>query len=277
MLDEHEYNFHGMILRCVRYGNPDNKKILAMHGWLDNSATFTKLAPMLEDEYCIDCWEFMGHGQSDHLPRSAHYHFIDVIPHFSGILQEFYQKEPCIVMGHSLGAAVATVMASLIPELITHCIAIEGLGPMTGTTEECWQQLHAYLKCQFKFTHNRQYESLEKAAEIKSIKTKIEYEDALLLCQRGMVMSEQGYVWQHDKRLSDPSPLKLTEEQVRTILSNIKVPTCLIQASDGFHGELFKQRSAFVTHKKVHYMLKGGHHIHMEQPEEVSKIIKDFL
>lgn len=269
-----EYNFHGMHLRGVRYGQ--GKPILALHGWLDNAASFSRLAPLIANGYSVDCWELMGHGHSDHLPHFAHYHFIDAIPRISGILQEFYERQPCIILGHSLGGAIASVMASLVPEQITHCIAIEGFGPITSPVEETWEQMHAYLRCQFEFHHSRHYESLEQAAQVRSKKTPIRFEDALLLCQRGMAKSEQGYMWSHDRRLVDPSPLKLTEPQVKAILEKISIPFCFIQADDGFRPDMLKMRYEYLQCPKEHHVLEGRHHIHMEQAEQIATIIKEF-
>ncbi|MCG8335651.1 MAG: hypothetical protein MJE63_14115, partial [Proteobacteria bacterium] len=50
-----------------RWGNKKGQKILALHGWLDNAATFDHLAPLLP-EVDLVALDFPGHGFSAHRP-----------------------------------------------------------------------------------------------------------------------------------------------------------------------------------------------------------------
>ena len=56
-----------VILLCVCpicaakvWGKPNNRPILALHGWQDNAGTFDKLIPMLSPNFYIVCLDFVG-------------------------------------------------------------------------------------------------------------------------------------------------------------------------------------------------------------------------
>ena len=52
--------------------------VLALHGWLDNAASFAPLAPyLIDDNTSLIALEFAGHGRSAHRPLGAGYHFTD--------------------------------------------------------------------------------------------------------------------------------------------------------------------------------------------------------
>ena len=119
--------FHG---RC--FGPVDEIPVLALHGWLDNAASFTRLGPLLTGCRVIAI-DQRGHGMTDHLNRP--YHIWDGVPDVIGILDAL-GWEQAILLGHSMGAAVATLVASAYPDRIEALWLVEGLGPWTYPDEE---------------------------------------------------------------------------------------------------------------------------------------------
>ena len=62
----------GLKLGMQRFGIGQPKKILLIHGWLDNSNSFNILAPKLADNgYEATAIDILGHGHSDHAPLSS--------------------------------------------------------------------------------------------------------------------------------------------------------------------------------------------------------------
>ena len=89
-------------------------RVLCLHGWLDNAASFLPLAARFEgcDLVALD---LPGHGHSDHRHPSARYHFIDYLFDVDAALDALGWKD-CHVLGHSLGAAIAAKVRS--PEMV---------------------------------------------------------------------------------------------------------------------------------------------------------------
>ena len=80
----------GLTLRGLEWGSSSSsKKVVCIHGWLDNAHSFERLAPALAMQgYHVIAYDNVGHGISPHLPQcsknsynTAHYvaHFRDVL------------------------------------------------------------------------------------------------------------------------------------------------------------------------------------------------------
>ena len=78
--------------------------LIALHGWLDNSASFLPLAPHLGDFHLI-CVDLPGHGHSDH--KTTPYVFVDWLDDLYQIVQEAGWSR-FTLLGHSLGALIAS-------------------------------------------------------------------------------------------------------------------------------------------------------------------------
>ena len=85
--------------------------------------------------------------------------------------------------------------------------------------------------------------------------------------------------WSSDPALTLPSPTRLTEEQLASILPSITAPTLLLLAEPAapyLKPEVMDARIALVKDIEV-VRLKGTHHLHLETPEMVADPILDFL
>ncbi|MCA9779175.1 MAG: alpha/beta fold hydrolase, partial [Candidatus Eremiobacteraeota bacterium] len=108
--------------------------VLALHGWLDNAGTFDGLASHLQglDLVCLD---LPGHGHSYHRPAGTPYHFVDWVPEVFCAAKSL-GWERFVLMGHSMGAGIASLAAGTFPERIEKLILIEGIGPFASPDEE---------------------------------------------------------------------------------------------------------------------------------------------
>ncbi len=63
-------------LKALTWGDPAGVPVLGLHGWQDNAATFTGLAPHLDGIYLV-ALDLPGHGRSDWRPPGMAYGFLD--------------------------------------------------------------------------------------------------------------------------------------------------------------------------------------------------------
>jgi pimeloyl-ACP methyl ester carboxylesterase len=273
-----ELSLPGLTIAGRAWGNKENPPILALHGWLDNANSFEPIAQYLQDRYYFIAIDLPGHGFSSHLPPGVHYHFIDGLFTVVQIIEALKLK-PVHLLGHSLGACLASLVASIAPQYLMSLSLIEGLGPLTRPPESTVMQLAAYL-CGLNAPHKNKpkgYQDKESAALVRAEKGYVSLEIAKTLCERGLREENDLYYWRHDRRLFAPSPLQMTETQVLSCLREVQAKSLLIWADNGFsfNNELMEQRIQTVKNLQLSY-LKGGHHIHMEQPQTVAELLAIF-
>ncbi len=273
-----ELNISGLTIAYKAWGNPEHQPIIALHGWLDNANSFDYLANELQNNYYFIAIDLPGHGHSSHLPLSSNYHFIDAVFIVAQIINALKLKKVHL-LGHSMGACLASLLAGITPERFLSVSLIEGLGPFSSPEDTACEQLSDYLNI---LTHKKVktpkgYSQFDSAALARAIKGYVSLDIAKLLCERGIREENGIYYWRHDRRLLEPSPLRMTEKQVLSCLQKITARTFLLWASEGFafDSALIQERIKVVHHLKIAH-LDGGHHIHMEKPEVVSQLLAEF-
>lgn len=268
----------GLALTGKTWGNPQKPPILALHGWLDNANSFSLIAPYLANDFYFIAIDLPGHGYSDHLPAGCNYHFFEAIFTIIEVINAL-NLDKVHLLGHSMGACLASLLAGVTPERLLSLYLIEGLGPFSAPAETAHKQLQTYA--QFLSLKNKKrprgYQRFNDAVSARSAKGYVSLEIAQILCERALIEKEGQFYWRHDKRLLAASPLRMTEEQILSCLKNIQAQTELLLSSDGFSFDekIIENRIKFVKNISVK-QLNGGHHIHMEQPEVVSQLLADF-
>jgi pimeloyl-ACP methyl ester carboxylesterase len=268
----------GFSIACKIWGNPNNPPLLAIHGWLDNANSFEPLARFLEQDFYFIAIDLPGHGHSSHLPEGCHYHFFDGIFIVIEIINAL-KLDKLHLLGHSMGACLASLIGGIIPDRFLSLSLIEGLGPFSHPAETACQQLREYTKLLIKKSKKTKgYDHPDNAAIARAFKGYVSLDIAKILCERSLVEDQGKFYWRHDPRLLVRSPLRLTEMQILSCLKEISAKTYLLVAKQGFSfdEELSNNRIKAVknlTLKKIN----GGHHIHMEQPELISQLLVQFI
>jgi pimeloyl-ACP methyl ester carboxylesterase len=269
----------GLRVAAKVWGPPDGVKVLGLHGWLDNAATFDRLAPLLPAVRLVAV-DLPGHGLSQHKPESAFYHFVDWISDVAAIADAL-GWDRFALLGHSMGAGIASLLPGAAPERISRVVLLEGIGPMSSPPEDMPVRVRAALadQRQLRDKRLRPYGSRDEAARVlKAGLGAISDDGARLLVERGTQAQHNGVVWRADPRLRATSPMRFVEAQALAFLRAITCPVLLIRAASGYpfdEGEV-SARLAAITDLRV-VKLPGGHHVHLDDPQAVAAAIVDFL
>ncbi len=269
---------HGHQIAARAWGPETGRKVLAVHGWLDNAASFDLLAPLLPDLHLVAI-DMAGHGRSSHRAPGIPYHFVDFVTDVISAADGLGWEQFSFV-SHSLGAGVSSFVSALLPERIEKLVLIEGLGPMAGDPSKAPEALLASIKQMRRHPGKRPpvYADVDALIEARMRAGDLSHTAAKHLIERSSQNCEGGITWTSDARLRFTSPLYLTEEQILAHLRAIKAPSLLINGEQGIITERagMKQRYAAVGNLRVK-TVPGGHHLHMENPMPVADEINIFL
>ncbi|WP_417331193.1 alpha/beta fold hydrolase [Halomonas cupida] len=256
-------------LAALVWGRAQAPVWLALHGWLDNAASFTRLAPCLAEALDIQivAIDFAGHGLSEPLPGHHDYALWDYCHDVLDTLDELgLERAP--LLAHSMGAGVASLLAAAIPERVERLVLIDGLGALTTPAEELPRELGKSLRAhRRRRSSGPRYADAEAAvaARVAGGATPVRAAEVNEIVARNLRDLPDGSVaLRTDPRLKRPSPVRLTPEQVVAMLAAIECRVLLIEGREGILGEReWARRSRAAVRQLERHVLDGGHHLHV--------------
>jgi len=265
-------------LAGLHWARPGAPKVLCLHGWLDNAASFVPLAPYLQD-FDLLALDFAGHGFSAHRPETSRYYFTDYLFDLDAAMDSL-DWDQCHFIGHSMGGGVASCFAAALPERVHRLVMLDSLGLLTLPANQAAQQLRLSMVSVRKTrSFLRPYESVEEAMLARQKKSPLSDGAARLLCERSLEHTGDYYQWRTDPRLNWRSPQLAGDEQSLEMLGAIRSPTMMITSAaviDYFGEDMAHKRISAIPGSK-HVRNGGHHHFHMEQADRVGPCIADFL
>ncbi len=197
-------------------GAPGGRVAVALHGWLDNAASFDLLAPLLVGLgrpgglAQLVALDLAGHGRSGHRPEGT-YSPADHVGDVCEVLRQLgwwgdgdddainntdntAASPRVFLVGHSMGGGIAALLAGSFPEHFAGLILLEALGPWPGLEDEAPKDLRngtLYNMRRFAGVARppRIYPSARAAAERRAAGNrvgKLPVAAALVLCSRGL-------------------------------------------------------------------------------------------
>lgn len=271
-------------LAALSWGRPGAPTWLALHGWLDNAASFSRLAPLLVEQLNIRivAIDFAGHGLSRRHPAGTDYAIWDYTHDVLDSLESL-ELTQATLLAHSMGAGVSCLVAAALPEKVERLVLIDGLGTLTTPVEDTAKQLRKGL-----LGHRRRsssapgYPDIESAvgARVGGGVTPIDAATAEPLVIRNLERNEQGRLHlRTDGRLLRPSMVRLCPEQVLAMLASIQAPVLLVEGERGILVEReLSHRARAAVSQLQRRVLPGGHHLHLEPASvaAVAEVIREY-
>lgn len=256
--------------------------IVALHGWMDNAATFDCLAPLIPGHPFV-AMDLPGHGFSDPRPAGFRYHNADYFDDVLAVLDALYPQQKVILLGHSLGAGIQMMLAGLLPERVQALVMIEGLGPLTADPSNYVDMTRQALASYRDFRPGRKPiadEAVAVQARMNGITGVLSEQASRILCSRSLARNADGELyWLTDKRLRQNSLMRFSEPQVLACIRAIAAPVLLVRGASGAPFEQLAgaaRLEAFANLQQV--TVAGRHHLHLdESPAEVAAQVRAFL
>jgi pimeloyl-ACP methyl ester carboxylesterase len=272
-----QWQVNQLQLAGLSWGEPGEKPLLALHGWLDNAASFTFLAPLLTG-YHVVALDLTGHGQSDRRSADASYQIWDDLPEILGVVDAL-GWDAFDLVGHSRGAIISTLLASAFPERIHRLVLLDAVVPAAIAESEFPAQMRRALedKARLLSRANRVFSSAEDAIASRRERG-LSAAAARVLVERNLCECPQGLTWTTDARLHGASAVKLSDAHLQAVLGALDMPTLLLLAHNAAHARtLADYAERYITHLTLD-TIEGGHHFHMEdKATEVAQRMQQFL
>lgn len=255
---------NGLRLHYTRTGGNKPPLVLA-HGFSDDGLCWTPVAEALEADYDVIMVDARGHGRSDG-PEQG-YGPADLAADLAGVITTLGLQRPA-VLGHSMGAATALMLAGTYPQL-PRAILLEDppawwmAGPSEASAEQ-WARMRAWI-----------------------IALKRKTREELIAEQRAASPdwseAELG-PWADSKlRFSFNALTRLAADPVDwpARLRHIRCPALLITA-DPARGAIVTEESAnalrvLVPQARVVHIPGAGHNIRREQFARYIQAVRAFL
>ena len=267
-------------LTALRSGDADGPKLLALHGWLDNAASFIPLHPHLAS-FDLVALDLPGHGGSAHRARGYDYVFVDWIHDVLDALDALDWPRAHL-LGHSMGGAIATLVAAGAPGRVERLALIEALGPIAGVADEAGARLRQAVAAHRALDLDkpqRVIPTVDAAVAARLAVSKMRPDCARLIVERNLRAVDGGYAWRSDPRLTLPGHVRTDEAFIRSWVRAIECPVLVIAADPPPPYFTPAQRDARVSQLQDGRceVIAGGHHLHMEQPDVVGARVAAVL
>ena len=265
--EEFQITIAGVDMAGKRWRNGE-RRVIALHGWLDNAASFDVLAPLLNAD--VIALDLAGHGHSYHRPPQATYNIWDDLPDIVRIADQL-QWDRFHVIGHSRGAIIATLLATALPERVYSSVLLDGLRADAVPPEDFSQQLRRYLQEHLRPPRvSAKYKSIEEAVEVRCRATGMRDTSALPIVKRALRQIDDKWHWRNDSRVRFASAVKMTQAHIDAVIAQfVQQRHYVLLAENGLrpmfdnNGELQRW-----PRLKIETVL-GNHHFHMEESAQL--------
>ena len=276
-MEERFVEVRGMRLCVCAWGPPEGQPVLCLHGMLDHGASWERVAAALARRGLrVIAPDLRGHGRSGHVSPGSAYHLMDMLGDIDGLLGALGQR-PVILVGHSLGAALAALIATARPQRIAGLVLVE---PPPLPAQEAWspmESLALQLNSLAEAPSHPIFAGVPAAAErLRHSLPALSEAWALRMAERLTEPCAGGVRWRWDAILRTRAGLVFdgayTTASAVELLNRLAAPTILIYG-DTVDSAAARAPAALSLLGARRVGLHGGHALHIDAPEELAQAI----
>lgn len=280
---EGQWSANGTSIAYYASGRDPATTALCLHGILDHGWVWEPMAEHLQRERIrIVAPHLRGHGSSSHVPKGCGYHLMDMVSDLDIITSE-HINTPAILVGHSLGAIVASLLAVARPERFFGLILVDMVLPTTTRQNNVRDGLVSHLNWERAEPMHTWLPSLEHAAgRLRQAYPILSESRALRWAQRLTHAKDNGFQWKWDQRLTSRAGLAfagagaLDTQQFSTLLQTLSMPIIFVRGSrsEAVDNEEWCRFAETLPDART-VTLPAGHMVPLEAAEALGRIILD--
>jgi pimeloyl-ACP methyl ester carboxylesterase len=273
----------GLRVQLYRWPGANIAPTLLLHGWGDTGETFQFLVDQLSPQRSYLACDMRGFGRSEWVPGG--YWFADYLADLDALLEQLSPAAPIDLIGHSMGGNVAMLYAGARPERVRTLVSLEGFGLPRTTAQQAPARYRQWLGQLRNGTAFATYESFAAFERVLARRNPRTPADRLNFIVRswGYERADGQIALRADPQHKQLNPVLYQREQAEACWQEITAPVLLVTgteseiaqrlASEGGETDISRLCRRATTKKVV----RAGHMMHHEQPEQVARLIDEFL
>ena len=256
--------------------------MVCVHGIHDHCRTWDHIAQHYTSQYRIVAPDLRGHGDSEWVKGSS-YDYLDYLYDLHQLIDQA-ELGPVVLVGHSMGGAIAALFAGIYPELVAKLVIIEGIGLWRSFQPPVpvVSRVHAWVDATRELSGRipRRYQSLDEAYHrMQQANPQLTDAQALHLTVHGSNQNEDGsYSWKYDNYTHNFTPSGFDEDETIEVWRNVTARALILVAEDGLEHRIGHDGTEhhFASHE-LHVIKGAGHWTYHDQADQVLSLMDDFL
>ncbi|MDB5967768.1 MAG: alpha/beta hydrolase [Hydrocarboniphaga sp.] len=272
----------GLRYHVRRWGRADAPALFLLHGWLDVSASFHDLVQPLLPDWQVLAPDWRGFGLSE-WPQDG-YWFADYLGDLEALLDHYAPGVAVRLIGHSLGAQIASIYAGLRPARVERLALLDGLFMPDQPAALAPKKQRQWLDELREPPRDQHYASYEELAErIRRLHPRLSAERALSVAQGWGYARPDGRIGLcADPRHRRVFPTLYRAAESRAVWSEVTARTLFIDAGKSeLHRMISAQeraeRLACFRERQEAVIEDCGHMLHFEAPAETAWLLRPFF
>ena len=279
-------------MHCRHWGDPDAPLLIMVHGWMDVGASFQFMVDSLNStgstRWHVIAPDLRGFGLTTG-PAADTYWFPDYLADLDVLLDHYSPHAPVNLLGHSMGGNIVGLYAGTRPERIAKCMMLEGFGLPSTQAEEAPGRYRKWLDQLRAPAPVRHYASVAQVARrLQKTNPRLTDERAGWLAQHWSRENERGE-WEilGDRAHKIISPILYRVDEVNACWAAITAPVLWMEAAqtEAWNWLGPKEQARIEVNRRIACFRQvrtamvenAGHMLHHDQPDEVARLVAQFL
>ncbi len=253
-----------------------------LHGWQDTGATFQFVVDAFQSDWPLVALDWRGFGHSE-WPLLG-YWYPDYIADLDALLDQLSPSAPARLVGHSMGGNIAGLYAGLRPDRVRCLVSLEGFGLPRSSPQDAAAQLRKWLDQVKSVPVPKHYDSIERLTLVIRGRYPRFTDAQARFVAEAWSRPDAGQV----RLLGDPrhrwmNPVRFKREDAEACWRHITAPMLMVLGEESEHlarlgadGEDAAFRNV-IPHIQLARVADAGHLLHIEQADQVARLIENFL
>lgn len=272
----------GLNYRVYRWGEPEGQPVFLLHGWADTAMSYQFLADSMDKKWCLLGPDWRGFGDTQWDPQG--YWFPDYLADLDVLIETFSPESPVRLVGHSMGGNIICLYAGIFPDRVSHVCSLDQFGLRDTEPDDAPGRYAKWIQQWRTPPVNGIHKDIDTFTErLKSLAPHISAERAEYLapfwCR---AVTGEGFTSKIDPGHKRINPVLYRRQEARACWRRIEAKTMLALGDESKLFQYYEQgmaedfKACFDELDEI-VVRECGHMMHLDQPEQLARILDDFL